>query len=502
VADLVRMREAAKPRAVPADVDPAQDVVDREPTQADVEPEPAEAPPHVTVSRPELPNADEQATTTEPAMRAALSTPEDAAVDTPWARAARMAEPWMEWSAESDEPEPSTDTPARPSIALLPTYPTVRPQTSPVTLPEPAPVGPPLRPVAAPAASSTVLPEPAPVPPPLRPVASPPAPVAPDEVPPSPLVESAPRAVAPVEVPIAPVTGQAPPLSVPLSPAAVVAESPPPSAVPDEMPPSPAAPAVARDEVPPSPQVASPADQAAPPPDQAAPSQPETSPAASAPGVWDEIAVPQALAVSSATADGPTSAAHPPSEPEPAVVPSAQPVGPVAAGSGLHLRTNGHGPVATPARVTGRPRRSPTATAAEQAAADLALLRTFGVARPAADEPEVALEGCATDADEPVAGTAQPIAFRVLARNGRGISGATVTLLDDHGRETASTHTNPDGHGVLTARHPGGYLLVVAADGYQPGAITVAVTDEPVVSIDRFGMLRSRRIVYADAKRV
>src|SRR6476659_6971803 len=57
VADLVRMREAAKPRAVPADVDPAQDVVDREPTQADVEPEPAEVPPHVTVSRPELPPA-------------------------------------------------------------------------------------------------------------------------------------------------------------------------------------------------------------------------------------------------------------------------------------------------------------------------------------------------------------------------------------------------------------------------------------------------------------
>ena len=152
VADLVRMREAAKPQTVPAGDDPGPDVVDREPTPADVEsvPEPAEAPPHVTVSRAELPSADEQATTTEPAMRAALSTPEDAAVDTPWAGAARMAEPWMEWSAESDEPEPSTDTPARPSIALLPTYPTVRPQTSPVTLPEPAPVGPPLRPVAAP----------------------------------------------------------------------------------------------------------------------------------------------------------------------------------------------------------------------------------------------------------------------------------------------------------------------------------------------------------------
>ena len=229
------------------------------------------------------------------------------------------------------------------------------------------------------------------------------------------------------------------------------------------MPPSPAAPAVARDKVPPSPQVASPADPAAPPPDQAAPSQPETSPAASAPGVWDEIAVPQALAVSSATADGPTSAAHPPSKPQPAVVPSAQPVGPVAAGSGLHLRTNGHGPVATPARVTGHPRRSPTATAAEQAAADLALLRTFGVARPPKDEPDVALEAYATDDDEPIAGMAQPVAFRVPARNGRGISGATVTLLDDHGRQTANTRTNPDGHGVLTAHHPGGYLLVVAA---------------------------------------
>ena len=162
------------------------------------------------------------------------------------------------------------------------------------------------------------------------------------------------------------------------------------------------------------------------------------------------------------------------------MVPFAQPVGPVAAETGPRLPTNGHGPVPTPARVAGRARRSPTATAAEQAAADLALLRTFGVARPAADEPDVALEGCATDDDEPVAGTAQPVAFRVLARNGRGISGATVTLLDDHGRETASIHTDPDGHGVLTARHPGGYLLVVAADGYQPGAITVAVTDEPV----------------------
>jgi hypothetical protein len=133
------------------------------------------------------------------------------------------------------------------------------------------------------------------------------------------------------------------------------------------------------------------------------------------------------------------------------------------------------------ARVAGRVRRRPSATPAEQAAADLALLRTFGVAhRNGADEPDVELEGCAPDDDAPAAGNAQPISFRVLGRDGRGIRGATVSLLDDHGRETANTRTNAEGHGVLTARHPGGYLLVTAADGFQPGAITVAVTEEPV----------------------
>jgi hypothetical protein len=81
-------------------------------------------------------------------------------------------------------------------------------------------------------------------------------------------------------------------------------------------------------------------------------------------------------------------------------------------------------------------------TPAEQAATDLALLRTYGV-RPTVDEPEIALEGCAPDDDEPVAGTAQPVAFHVLARDGGGIPGATVALLDDHGRETANSRTPP-----------------------------------------------------------
>ncbi len=138
----------------------------------------------------------------------------------------------------------------------------------------------------------------------------------------------------------------------------------------------------------------------------------------------------------------------------------------------------------TPARIGGRVRRSPADTAAEQAAADLALLRTFGVAGPGRtaviEDTEVELEGCVSDAYEPGAGLAQPIAFRVVGRDGKGVVGASVTLLDDHGRETGGTVADDDGAGTLVACRPGGYMLVTAADGYQPGALTIAVTDGPV----------------------
>ncbi|MDT7555097.1 MAG: hypothetical protein QOI16_3637, partial [Pseudonocardiales bacterium] len=146
--------------------------------------------------------------------------------------------------------------------------------------------------------------------------------------------------------------------------------------------------------------------------------------------------------------------------------------------------TNGTAPVPTPARVAGRVRRSPADTAAEQAAADLALLRTFGVAGPghtaAADDTEIELEGCGTDDAEPSAGAAQPVSFRVVGRDGRGLAGASVTLLDDHGREIAGTVADDQGAGALTARRPGGYMLVTAAAGYQPGAVAIAVSDAAV----------------------
>jgi hypothetical protein len=177
------------------------------------------------------------------------------------------------------------------------------------------------------------------------------------------------------------------------------------------------------------------------------------------------------------------SAALPPAPtPRPEPPGGAEPSGPVASADLSGSPCFGRYP--TPARIAGRVRRSPADTAAEHAAVDLALLRTFGVAGPGrtavVDDTEVALEGCMSDADEPGAGSAQPVAFRVVGRDGKGVAGASVTLLDDHGRETGGTLVDDTGAGMLTARRPGGYMLVTAADGFQPGAITIAVTDGPV----------------------
>ena len=69
-------------------------------------------------------------------------------------------------------------------------------------------------------------------------------------------------------------------------------------------------------------------------------------------------------------------------------------------------------------------------------------------------------------------------------------TGSPATLLNDHGRETANTCTTSDGHGVLTARHTGGYMLVatyrfredyglsVSAHEREPAALVVEIADE------------------------
>ena len=99
-------------------------------------------------------------------------------------------------------------------------------------------------------------------------------------------------------------------------------------------------------------------------------------------------------------------------------------------------------PAAVEPTRTGRPGSGKAERAAEQAAADLALLRTFGFADPAlrrADAPVVSLADASTVPPESTeVGAAQPVRFTVVRRGGAAVEGATMILLDDHGRQTAT----------------------------------------------------------------
>ncbi|MHA6779999.1 carboxypeptidase regulatory-like domain-containing protein [Pseudonocardia saturnea] len=132
-------------------------------------------------------------------------------------------------------------------------------------------------------------------------------------------------------------------------------------------------------------------------------------------------------------------------------------------------------------RPTGPARRSPrdpAHLAAEQAAADLALLRTFGdpSARPER-APIVALEGTTRPESPRPVGAAQPVRFRAVRRDGTQVAGAAVALLDDRGHEVG---TGRSATGELTAPHPGAYVLVATAPDHQPGAVALTVGDAPV----------------------
>lgn len=138
---------------------------------------------------------------------------------------------------------------------------------------------------------------------------------------------------------------------------------------------------------------------------------------------------------------------------------------------------------ATPEELAVR-RRTAAETAAEQAAADLALLRTFGGASAHPDlddDSDATMSPAGTPAaTEAMPGATRIVAFRVVGRDGDGIDGAGVTLLDDRGRETATAAADAKGRGELRAPHPGEFMLVSAAAGHQPGAVAVTVGGEPV----------------------
>lgn len=128
-------------------------------------------------------------------------------------------------------------------------------------------------------------------------------------------------------------------------------------------------------------------------------------------------------------------------------------------------------------------RRTPAERAAEQAEADMALLRTFGFGDPSA-RPDTAPVVSMVRPD-PAEGTtngngkAQPVRFRVVRRDGVTVADAVVTLLDDRGVEVAGRTAGTDGRGEVMAPAAGSFVLVATAPGHQPGVVAVTVGDTP-----------------------
>jgi len=170
-------------------------------------------------------------------------------------------------------------------------------------------------------------------------------------------------------------------------------------------------------------------------------------------------------------------------EPVPAVAAEAPPAARVSAVPPIPLAAQIPVEAPIPTEAPMPVRRTPAETEAEQAAADLALLRTFGCAPAGEAEDDAATVSLAPRGPlslAPVAGADQPVAFRVVGRDGGGIGGAGVTLLDDRGQEAAEAVADADGRGEIKAPHPGRFMLVSAAPGHQPGAVAITVADEPV----------------------
>ncbi|MFL6054653.1 MAG: carboxypeptidase regulatory-like domain-containing protein [Actinoallomurus sp.] len=85
----------------------------------------------------------------------------------------------------------------------------------------------------------------------------------------------------------------------------------------------------------------------------------------------------------------------------------------------------------------------------------------------------------AHDAERPSVG--EPgVSGRVVSTGGTPLPGATITLVGPDGRQLGRATAKDDGSYAVSVPGAASYVLIAAADGYQPQAATVAVGDEPV----------------------
>ncbi|MFC9270704.1 MFS transporter [Streptomyces zhihengii] len=91
----------------------------------------------------------------------------------------------------------------------------------------------------------------------------------------------------------------------------------------------------------------------------------------------------------------------------------------------------------------------------------------------AAAVPEPAPAAAPLPAGVPVCGTVQH-------HDGSSVPRAALTLIDVQGRQVGRGASGEDGRYALSAPGPGPYVMIAAAGGHQPQAVTVTVGERPV----------------------
>ncbi|MER5969117.1 MFS transporter [Streptomyces sp. NPDC002055] len=93
--------------------------------------------------------------------------------------------------------------------------------------------------------------------------------------------------------------------------------------------------------------------------------------------------------------------------------------------------------------------------------------------------------GAATAAPGPVSGTGAapagvPVCGTVQHHDGTTVPRAALTLIDVSGRQIGRGASGEDGRYALSTPGPGSYVLIAAAGGHQPQAVSVTVGERPV----------------------
>ncbi|ULR51778.1 MFS transporter [Streptomyces deccanensis] len=98
----------------------------------------------------------------------------------------------------------------------------------------------------------------------------------------------------------------------------------------------------------------------------------------------------------------------------------------------------------------------------------------------AASGAPVAASGAATPGEVRAPGGGIPVRGQVRGAEGAPVPRAAVTLISLGGRQLGRSVAGADGAYAVDAPAAGSYVLIAAADGFQPQASTVVVHDEPV----------------------